>query len=97
MAAKRSSSPLNGFWQFVEDNPKLAADLAFQVGYWAGKAVDDVKALKGAGKKMAQLRTMLPPGFAEAALRLLPSPALQPHGPKSNGRSARKSKRVKSN
>ncbi len=95
MAAKRSNTLLGSLWRLVEENPKLATELAFQAGYWAGSAVDELKALKGPGKKTAKMLRNLPPCIAQAALRLLPSPSLQPHAPKNHARTARKPKRIK--
>jgi hypothetical protein len=86
MRRKKSNSLPDIFWNFVKENPKVVAGLAFQLGVWAGETTVDIKAFKRAGKIPAQLLHNIPHGVSEAALRLLPSPALQPNDVKARAR-----------
>lgn len=86
MRRKKSNSLSDIFWNFIKENPKVLAGLAFQLGEWAGETTVNIKAFKRAGKIPAQLLHNIPDGISEAALRLLPSPALQPNNAKVRAR-----------
>lgn len=87
MARKRPSetSWTQLFWDFLEENPKLAATVAFQLGNMAGEAVS---MSNGTGRSLAkrakkvpqQIADALPQSLSAVALKYLPgpSPKLQP-------------------
>ena len=62
------------FWKFVQDNPKLATTLAFELGSLAGAAVrNSGETGKYINKQAKKLPRSLP-----ATLKFLPSPKMQP-------------------
>jgi hypothetical protein len=77
MARKKATttdSLIAMFSKFVEDNPKLATTLAFELGSLAGAAVrNSGKTGKYIKKQAQKLPRSLP-----AALKFLPSPKTQP-------------------
>jgi hypothetical protein len=88
----KSESVLDMFWAFVQDNPKLATTIAFELGSLAGTAVrnssDAKKYLKKGAKNVPQaFADAMPPAVANA-LKFLPAPKLQPR----KSRRPRKSK-----
>jgi len=68
------------FLVFVRDNPKAAADLAFQLGMWAGYSTVSLAKFKKGYKIPPMLLHAIPQGVTNSALKLLPhaSPILQP-------------------
>ena len=91
MARKQASksSLLDTFWDFVEENPKLAATVAVQLGVLAGEAVAQSNpAMRSMTRSMTkkvkevpqQLADAMPRGLTAMALKYLPgpSPKLQP-------------------
>ena len=90
----KSESVVDMFWAFVQDNPKLATTVAFELGSLAGTAVRNSSAakkyLKSGAKKVPQaFADAIPPSVA-TALTFLPAPKLQPR--KQTKRPARKAK-----
>jgi hypothetical protein len=78
----KSESVADMFWAFVQDNPKLAATVAFELGSLAGTAVRNTSEaknyLKSGAKKVPQaFADAMPPSVA-SALKFLPAPRLQP-------------------
>jgi hypothetical protein len=78
----KSESVVDMFWAFVQDNPKLATTIAFELGSLAGTAVrnssEAKKYLKNGAKKVPQaFADAMPPAVANA-LKFLPAPKLQP-------------------
>jgi hypothetical protein len=78
MARTKEKSLADILWNFVEEHPAAAAGLAFQLGIWAGEAIDTKKALKTARKLPPKFLDAMPRSISDAALRFLPSPDLQP-------------------
>jgi hypothetical protein len=79
---KNTVSIADMFWSFVEDNPKLAAKLAFELGSLAGTAVKNSggtkKYLKKQAKNVPQAISDAMPLSLSSALKFLPAPKLQP-------------------
>jgi hypothetical protein len=90
MARAKTKSLSDIFWSFVEEHPEAAAGLAFQLGTWAGAATDTKKAWKTAKNFPSKIHDTLPQSISEAALRLLPSPGLQPPAEKNASHSSAK-------
>ncbi len=84
MARKKTTteSVIEIFWKFVQDNPKLATSLAFELGSLAGGAVrnsgETTKYIKKQAKKVPLALTNAIPRSLPAALKFLPSPKVQP-------------------
>ena len=78
----KSESVVDMFWAFVQDNPKLATTLAFELGSLAGTAVrsssDAKKYLRNGAKKVPQAFAEAMPPSVASALKFLPAPKLQP-------------------
>jgi len=74
----KSASLVDMFFEFIRDNPKLAATLAFEMGSLAGKVVgnsgETQKTIKRQVKKVPQAISDAMPG----ALKFLPAPKIQP-------------------
>lgn len=85
------------FWSFVQDNPKLATSLAFELGSLAGTAVKNSAETKKYLKKQAKKNVPraiyegLPPKLS-SALKFLPAPKLQPRKRPQSKRAPRKAK-----
>jgi|SRR6185437_10007753 hypothetical protein len=79
---KKTVSIADMFWSFVEDNPKLAAKLAFELGSLAGTAVKNSggtkKYLKKQARHVPQAISDAMPLSLSGALKFLPAPKLQP-------------------
>jgi hypothetical protein len=73
------------FWAFVQDNPKLATTLAFELGSLAGTAVRNSsgakKYIKSGAKKVPQALAHVVPEAVASALKFLPAPNIQPRKP----------------
>ena len=78
----KSESVVDMFWAFVQDNPKLATTIAFELGSLAGTAVrnssDAKKYLKAGAKKVPQAFAEAMPPSVASALKFLPAPKSQP-------------------
>ncbi|MEP7029426.1 MAG: hypothetical protein ABI830_00670 [Pseudolabrys sp.] len=70
------------FLAFVEENPKLATAIAFELGALVGKTVRDSgetkRYLKRHAKNMPQAIADAVPAGISSALKFLPAPTLQP-------------------
>jgi hypothetical protein len=78
---KKTGSIADMFWSFVEDNPKLAAKLAFELGSLAGTVKNSggtKKYLKRQAKNVPQAISDAMPPSLSSALKFLPAPKLQP-------------------
>ncbi len=77
-----TKSLIEMFWEFVQNNPKLASSLAFELGSLAGGVVrnsgETTKYIKKQAKKVPLALTDAIPRSLPAALRFLPSPKVQP-------------------
>ena len=73
-----TSSLIEMFGKFVQDNPKLAATLAFELGSLAGAAVGNSGKTGEYIKKQAKKLPRALPRSLPAALKFLPSPKMQP-------------------
>jgi len=93
VANHRQKSQPGLFWTFVNENPKLASSIAFEIGFLAGKI--------SRGASLDQLKKLSPsmanalPQIAQAALRYLPAMAsgsapASPTKPGSRGNGARR-------
>ena len=71
VAKSRAQSRPDPFWAFVDENPELAQEIAFQIGFLAGKVAQGASA-KAFKRLPPQLGNILP-DLAQAALRFLPS------------------------
>jgi hypothetical protein len=82
-------SLIDTFWNFVEENPKLVATVALEIGILAGQAVaSSSPAMRSMRKSMTkrvkavpqQFANAMPHSLSAAALKFLPgpSPLLQP-------------------
>jgi hypothetical protein len=91
---KNTLSIADMFWSFVEDNPKLAAKLAFELGSLAGTAVKNTagtkKYLKKQAKNVPQAISDVVPLSLSSALKFLPAPKLQPRKRPQTKRASRK-------
>ncbi len=78
----KSESMVELFWAFVQDNPKLATTLAFELGSLAGIAVRNSsgakKYLRNGAKKVPQAFADAMPSAVASALKFLPAPKPQP-------------------
>lgn len=70
MAKSRAKTRPDPFWAFVEENPELAQEIAFQIGFLAGKVTHGASA-KALKRLPPQIGNILPE-LAQAALRFLP-------------------------
>jgi hypothetical protein len=93
---KNTVSITDMFWSFVEDNPKVAAKLAFELGSLAGTAVKNSAGMKKYLKKQArdvpQAISDAVPLSLSSALKFLPAPKLQPRKRPQAKRALRKAK-----
>ena len=68
--------------KFIQDNPKLASSVAFELGSLVGGAVrnsgETTKYIKKQAKKIPLALTNAVPRSLPAALKFLPSPKVQP-------------------
>jgi hypothetical protein len=76
-------SSIEMFGKFIQDNPKLASSLAFELGSLVGGAVrnsgETTKYIRKQAKKVPHALTNAVPRSVHAALKFLPSPKVQPH------------------
>ena len=100
MARKRASknSLVNSFFDFVDENPRLAALVALELGMLAGEVVAShsgtIRSMTRRAKAVPQqIADALPTSLSAAALKYLPgpSPKLQPRK-RPAARARRKSK-----
>jgi hypothetical protein len=77
MSRSKQNSLTDIFFNFVNDNPKIAASLAFELGLLAGSAAKRIpwKRLKGISPDFVNA---MPRSLSQSALKFLPSPELQP-------------------
>jgi hypothetical protein len=73
-----TDSLIEMFWKFVQDNPKLAATLAFELGSLAGAAVGNSGKTGKYIQKQAEKVTHALPRSLPTVLKFLPSPKMQP-------------------
>jgi hypothetical protein len=70
------------FWKFIQNNPKLATSLAFELGSLAGGAVrnsgETTKYIKKQARKFPLALANAAPRSLPAALKFFPSPKVQP-------------------
>ncbi len=75
-------SAIEMFGKFIQDNPKLASSVAFELGSLVGGAVrnsgETTKYIKKQAKKVPHALTNVVPRSVHAALKFLPSPKVQP-------------------
>jgi hypothetical protein len=82
----RQKSQPGLFWAFVNENPKLASSIAFEIGFLAGKI--------SRGASLDQLKQLSPsmanalPQIAQAALKYLPAMTSSAASPAESGRRA---------
>jgi hypothetical protein len=91
---KQTKSLALVFWNFIEKNPKLAADIAFQVGVLAGVAS------KEASRLLAKKRPLLPKHIPDLVPKMLTAAALKylpGHSPKLQPRKQTQRKRLPKN
>ena len=91
-----TSTLIEAFWKFVEDNPKLAAALAFEAGTLAGtfvkngKPVETLKKQAHKGERaVADLADKLPD-----SLKFVRGPKIQPRKRRQPARSSRNKQAV---
>ena len=90
MARSRAQSRPDPFWAFVDENPELAQEIAFQIGFLAGKVAQGASA-KAFKRLPPQLGNILP-DLAQAALRFLPMSSAPGHA---NGAAPRRRRKRK--
>jgi hypothetical protein len=78
MPRTKIKSFVDRFWNFVQENPEVAADLAFKLGVWAGGLIGGRVTLKRVAKIQHKLLDTMPRGMSDAALKLLPGPSPSP-------------------
>jgi len=95
---KNTVSIADMFWSFVEDNPKLATKLAFELGSLAGTVVKNSvgtkKYLKKQARNVPQAISDAVPLSLSSALKFLPAPKLQPRKRPQARRSLRRARHV---
>jgi len=83
MTRAKTKSIADIFFDFIRDNPRAAAALAFELGIWAGNSTDSLAKFKKMAQASPKLLLAARQSMSDAAQKLLPhpSPSLQPDRP----------------